>query len=75
MQKVRRRAHKLDKEFSIFGLAFGWGFIISESYPRVISFLEFTVSVCDAALIPGFGDALNVFLNYYLIAAEAEKAE
>jgi hypothetical protein len=30
LQDVRRKAHKLDKEFTIFGFSFGWGFIISE---------------------------------------------
>jgi len=55
LQNVRRKAHKLDKEFTIFGFSFGWGFIIT--------------------LLPGIGDIINAFLNYWLILAQAQKAE
>ena len=75
LQSVRRSAHMLDKEFSICGLRFGWGFIISERSFCVISPLVLTASVCDAALIPGFGDFLNFFLNYSLIIIQAQRAE
>jgi hypothetical protein len=33
-------------------------------------------SICRAvALLPGIGDIINAFLNYWLILAQAQKAE
>ena len=44
LKNVRVKAHKLDREFSIFGFTFGWGFIISERSFCVVSLLVLMVS-------------------------------
>lgn len=74
LQKVKVKAHKLDKQFSIFGFTFGWGFIISERSFSVISSLVF-MAFGVVALVPILGDILNLVLNYWLVVAQAQKAE
>lgn len=74
LKSVQRRAHYLDKGFSICGLRFGWTFVIGASNVGLCTSGE-TYQVCLLGIIPGAGDIADASLNYILVVRKAKQAE
>jgi hypothetical protein len=90
LQKIKSRAHYLDKGMNLCGLRVGWTFwIVSQAIfqkdpiyicrPQDDEFLNrqlaFSTSGSFQGIIPGAGDVVNAILNYLLVIRLAKRAE
>ena len=73
LKSVNRRAHYLDKGFSLCGLRFGWTFVIGQCHFVRCGMYE--IADAPVGIIPGAGDIADATLNYMLVVRKARQAE
>lgn len=77
LKSVQKRAHRLDKGFTLCGFRFGWMFIIGASsfLPSLPSPITTNPDLAWSGIIPVAGDAASAAINYTLIVRKAKQAE
>jgi hypothetical protein len=75
LQKVKKRAHRLDKGMNLCGLRVGWTFWIVCLPSCAFSIRADDVFRCVKGIIPGAGDVVDAILNYTLVVRPAKQAE
>ena len=72
LKKVRKRARCLDKGMGCCGMRWGWGAIIGDESPPLVSLVPHSFYT---GIVPEIGDAMDACLAYWLIIRLAYKAE